>query len=119
MDERTASCFCVERAINFNFLTVDVPFADKTVQIRRPCNIVAFRTEKPAFSHSFEPSLFFHRFLFVSVLFSFFFDREKTRPSSSVKLKIPQRGETKTENKKSKIEQNLEQRFRNGQTYTV
>lgn len=94
MDERTASCFCVERAINFNFLTVDVPFADKTVQIRRPCNMVAFRTEKPGFSRSFEPSFF--SIVFYSFPF-FFFDREKTQPSSSVKLKIPQRGETKTE----------------------
>ena len=28
----------VKRAVNSNFLTADVPFADKTVQIRRPCN---------------------------------------------------------------------------------
>lgn len=72
MDERTASCFCVERAINFNFLTVDVPFADKTVQIRRPCNIVAFRTEKPGFPRSFEPSFFsivFYSFPFFVLFF--------------------------------------------------
>lgn len=77
MDERTASCFCVERAINFNFLTVDVPFADKTVQIRRPCNIVAFRTEKPAFSHSLEPSFFFSSFFIRFRSFFFFFRQRK------------------------------------------
>lgn len=102
MDERTASCFCVERAINFNFLTVDVPFADKTVQIRRPCNIVAFRTEKPGFPRSFEPSFFSIVFYSFPFFVLFFFDREKTRPSSSVKLKIPQRGETKTEKKRAR-----------------
>lgn len=117
MDERTASCFCVERAINFNFLTVDVPFADKTVQIRRPCNMVAFRTEKPGFSRSFEPSFFFHRFLFVSVLF-FFRQRKNTAEFFG---EIENTTERRDENRKrkSKIEQNLEQRFRNGQTYTV
>ena len=68
---RVSARVCVKKAVNSNFLTADVPFADKTVQIRRPCNTPFRSSARNQDSLSLSLSLF--RFSFVV----FFFQSER------------------------------------------